>query len=111
MVSKVQDQGQSSPALVLHPNVLPLILPEFQIASDFAGSEPWDEAFDFGRFIPVAKREVGGVLQPTVISRDLYNFNGPGRNFPMWFAVECEHRKLKDRVAYKMFNFPRSGGN
>ena len=57
----------------------------------------------------MAEREVGGVLQPAVSARDVYNFIGPGRNRPTWFAAECEFRKLKDRVDYEMFNLPRSG--
>jgi phage anti-repressor protein len=76
---------------------------------DPVGAEPWDEAFDFGRLVPVSEREVGGVLQPTVSARDVHTFLAVGRDFPTWFAAEVERRKLRQGPDYEIFNFPRSG--
>ena len=77
--------------------------------SDPVGAEPWDEAFDFGRLVPVSEREVGGVLQPTVSAQDVHTFLVVGRDFPTWFTAEVERRKLRQGADYEIFNFPRSG--
>ena len=77
--------------------------------SDPVGAEPWDEAFDFGRLVPVSEREVGGVFQPTVSARDVHTFLAVGRDFPTWFTAEAERRKLLQGPDYKIINFPRSG--
>jgi phage anti-repressor protein len=71
--------------------------------------EPWAEAFDFGRIVPVVEREIGGVLQFTVSARDLHLFLGAGRDVPTWFKDQVVKCRLREGVDYVTNNFPRTG--
>jgi phage anti-repressor protein len=80
---------------------------------DPAGQEPWAEAFDLGRLVPVAEREVGGVLQPSVIARDVHVFLQPGRNLTTWFQASVASCSLTPSVDFDVMEgvLPGSGQN
>lgn len=71
--------------------------------------EPWAEAFDFGRLVPVSKRQIGGVLQPTVIARDVHTFLEAGRDFTTWAKCQIERCSLSEGADVQKGNLPKSG--
>jgi phage anti-repressor protein len=71
--------------------------------------EPWAEAFDFGRLVPVVEREVGGVVQPTVSARDVHTFLAPGRDFSTWFEDRLSDCSLSPSSDYLGIS-PAQGG-
>ena len=62
-----------------------------------AGDEPWAEAFDFGRLVPVADRDIGGTVQPTVGARDVHMFLGVADQFAHWFEDQTQRCSLSAR--------------
>ena len=71
--------------------------------------EPWAEAFDFGRLVPVSEREIGGVLQPTVSARDVHTFLAAGRRPTTWFQEQVRRCALVEGVDWQRFNSPKDG--
>ena len=63
--------------------------------------EAWDEAFDFGRLVPVSDREIGGVEQPAVMARDVHQFLGVGRRFTTWYSDRAEVCSLNVGTDYE----------
>lgn len=75
------------------------------------GDEPWAEAFDFGRLVPVADREIGGVLQPTVSARDVHTFLDSGRKPTTWFQEQVRRCSLAEGVDWGKSVSPNFGRN
>jgi phage anti-repressor protein len=73
--------------------------------------EPWAEAFDFGRIVPVVEREIGGVLQPTVSARDVHIFLGVGRQFSKWVDEQIARCGLVEGVDYVAEVLVKNGEN
>ena len=79
--------------------------------SDPVGAEPWDEAFDFGRLVPVSEREIGGAMQPTVSARDVHTFLDSARDFTSWAKHEVARCSLEAGVDYERRVFTINGEN
>lgn len=70
-------------------------------ASKAVDDEPWDEAFDFGRLVPVTRCEIGGKAQISVIARDVHTFIGSADDFPTWFKDQVARCSLSVAVDYE----------
>jgi len=71
--------------------------------------EPWAEAFDFGRIVPVMDREIGGVVQLSVSARDVHTFFGVGRDFTKWIKGQMKRCSLVEGVDAQSYNLAKSG--
>lgn len=83
----------------------PVVPPPVEASPD----EPWAEAFDFGRLVPVENREIGGKVQPTVSARDVHTFLESGRDFTTWAKQQIERCSLMEAVDLQKTNLTKSG--
>ena len=74
-----------------------------------AEPEPWAEAFDFGRLVPVAERGIGGAMRPTVSARDVHTFLGIAKDFTDWWKAQIERLSLMPGDFTEVF--PPAGEN